>query len=196
MGITGLTKLLSDECPECMKEVDLKSLIGRKVAIDASMQMYQFLVAVRSSGQGQAAQMLTNDAGEVTSHIQGMFNRTIRLLAEGIKPVYVFDGRPPTMKGGELAKRLAKRKKAEEDLKTAEESGVVGDVDKYSKRLVKVGRQHNEDCKTLLRLMGVPVVDALSEAEAQCAALAQAGVVYGTATEDMDALTFQTPKLV
>lgn len=45
MGITGLTKLLSDEAPNCMKEVDLDSLTGRKVAVDASMAMYQFLVS-------------------------------------------------------------------------------------------------------------------------------------------------------
>lgn len=44
MGIHGLTKLLSDEAPNCMKEVDLDSLTGRKVAVDASMAMYQFLV--------------------------------------------------------------------------------------------------------------------------------------------------------
>jgi flap endonuclease-1 len=65
------------------------------------------------------------------------------------------------------------------------------DVDKFSKRLVRVTPQHNEDCKQLLRLMGVPVIDASCEAEAQCAALAAAGVVYGTGTEDMDALTFR-----
>lgn len=45
MGIHGLTKLLSDEAPDCMKEVDLDSLTGRKVAVDASMAMYQFLVS-------------------------------------------------------------------------------------------------------------------------------------------------------
>lgn len=45
MGIVGLTKLLSDEAPNCMKEVDLDSLTGRKVAVDASMAMYQFLVS-------------------------------------------------------------------------------------------------------------------------------------------------------
>lgn len=44
MGIHGLTKLLSDEAPNCMKEVTLDSLTGRKVAVDASMAMYQFLV--------------------------------------------------------------------------------------------------------------------------------------------------------
>ena len=45
MGIQGLTKLLSDEAPNCMKEVGLDSLTGRKVAVDASMAMYQFLVS-------------------------------------------------------------------------------------------------------------------------------------------------------
>ncbi|KAG5184534.1 PIN domain-like protein [Tribonema minus] len=196
MGIQGLTKLLNDECPNCIKEYDLNSLTGRKIAIDASMAMYQFLIAVRSGSEGVAATMLTNEAGEVTSHIQGMFNRTIKLLTSGLKPVYVFDGKPPTLKGGELAKRAAKRVKAETDWQDARENGTTEDVDKFSKRLVRVTTQHNEDCKTLLRLMGVPVVDASCEAEAQCAALARDGVVFGTGTEDMDALTFRTPKLI
>lgn len=58
----------------------------------------------------------------------------------------------------------------------------------------QVTRQHNDDCKKLLRLMGVPVIDAPTEAEAQCAAMAKAGLVYGVATEDMDCLTFGAPK--
>ncbi|CAM9198052.1 unnamed protein product [Chrysoparadoxa australica] len=196
MGIHGLTKLLQDECPEALKEIEIKSLTGRKVAIDASMTMYQFLIAVRQGSDGHQAQQLTNEAGEVTSHIQGMFNRTIRLLSNGIKPVFVFDGKPPTLKGGELAKRAEKRQKAETDLKAAQESGNTEDVDKFSKRLVRVTKEHNDDCKKLLGLMGVPVVEALCEAEAQCAELAAKGVVYGTATEDMDALTFKTPVLL
>ena len=44
MGIHGLMKLLSEECPEAIKEHDMDYLTGRKVAIDASMAMYQFLV--------------------------------------------------------------------------------------------------------------------------------------------------------
>ncbi len=98
-------KLLSEECPQCVKELqDMENLTGRKVAIDASMALYQFLVAVRLSGAGGQSMQLTNEAGEVTSHVQGMFNRTIKMMASGIKPVYVFDGKPPQMKGGELAK--------------------------------------------------------------------------------------------
>jgi hypothetical protein len=83
MGIKGLAKLLSDEAPDCIREVELKSLHGRKIAIDASMAIYQFLIAVRSGGPNQQATMLTNADGETTSHIQGMFNRTIRFLTEG-----------------------------------------------------------------------------------------------------------------
>jgi len=196
MGIHGLTKLLQEECPASIREYEFENYTGRKIAIDASMAMYQFLVAVRSGGPGGNQTQLTNEAGEVTSHIQGMFNRTIRMLAGGIKPVYIFDGKPPQMKGGELAKRLAKRAKAESDLAAAKAAEDVDEMNKFSSRLVKVTRQHNEDCKELLRLMGVPVFEAPCEAEAQCAELARKGKVYATATEDMDALTFRTPKLV
>ena len=47
--------------------------------------------------------------------------------------------------------------------------------------------------KHLLRLMGIPVVEAPGEAEAQCAELVKGGKVFATGTEDMDALTFGTP---
>lgn len=60
----------------------------------------------------------------------------------------------------------------------------------------QVTTEHNEECKKLLLLMGVPVIDAPSEAEAQCAAMAKAGIVYGAATEDMDCLTFGCPTLI
>ncbi|KAL7498210.1 hypothetical protein ACHAWT_006163 [Skeletonema menzelii] len=193
MGIKGLAKLLSDEAPDSLREVPLSSLQGRKIAVDASMAIYQFLIAVRSGGPGGAAMMLTNADGETTSHIQGLFNRTIRFITEGIRPAYVFDGKPPQFKSHELVKRREKRQKAEEALKAAEESGNVEEQDKQNKRLVRAGTKENNDCKKLLRLMGVPVIEAPCEAEAQAAALAEAGKVYATATEDMDALTFRTP---
>ncbi|KAK3441422.1 hypothetical protein EUGRSUZ_B01835 [Eucalyptus grandis] len=153
MGIKGLTKLLADNAPNAMKERKLESYFGRRIAVVASMSIYQFLVVVGRKG----TQTLTNEAGEVTSHLQGMFYRTIRLLEAGIKSVYVFDGPPPDLKKKELAKR---------------------------------------ECKRLLRLIGVPVVEATSEAEAQCAARCKAGKVYAVASEDMDSLTFGAPKFL
>lgn len=196
MGIKGLAKLLSEEAPGCVKEVSLSSLHGRKIAIDASMAIYQFLIAVRSGGPNNAAAMLTNEKGETTSHIQGLFNRTIRFLTEGIRPVYVFDGKPPQFKSCELNKRRDKRAKAEAELKKAQEDGNVEEEEKQMKRLVRAGTKENEDCQRLLRLMGVPIVLAPCEAEAQAARLAQKGYVWAVGTEDMDALTFQAPILL
>lgn len=55
----------------------------------------------------------------------GTFYRTIRLVENGIKPVYVFDGKPPTLKGGELAKRAERREEAQKQLQAAEEAGML-----------------------------------------------------------------------
>jgi flap endonuclease-1 len=149
------------------------------------MCLYQFLIAVRAEGA-----QLTSIDGETTSHLMGTFYRTIRLLEKGIKPVYVFDGKPPDMKGGELAKRAERREEAQKSLDKATEAGDQAEMEKFNRRLVKVTKEHNNEAKELLKLMGVPYIDAESEAEAQCAAMVKAGLVYGVATEDMDALTF------
>mmetsp|Transcript_5623 Transcript_5623/g.7174 ORF Transcript_5623/g.7174 Transcript_5623/m.7174 type:complete len:451 (-) Transcript_5623:214-1566(-) len=196
MGIKGLAKLLSDEAPDCIKEVPLSSLHGRKIAIDASMAIYQFLIAVRQSAGSNPAAMLTNADGETTSHIQGIFNRTIRYLTEGVRPVFVFDGKPPNIKSHELTKRKEKRAKAIAELEKAKEEGNIEEQDKQSKRLVRAGQKENNDCKRLLELMGVPFVNAPCEAEAQAAALCTEGLVWAVGTEDMDALTFKTPILL
>ncbi|XP_056175159.1 flap endonuclease 1-like isoform X2 [Syzygium oleosum] len=94
-------KLLADNAPKAMREQKLESYFGRRIAVDASMSIYQFLVVVGRKG----THMLTNEAGQVTSHLQGMHYRTIRLLEAGIQPVYVFDGKPPDLKKQELAQR-------------------------------------------------------------------------------------------
>lgn len=194
MGIHGLTKLISDHAPDAIKEHKMENYFGRKIAIDASMSIYQFLIAVRQGGgEGQ----LTNDAGEVTSHITGMFYRTIRMMEAGLKPVFVFDGKPPTMKSGQLAKRKERQQAATQELERLnKEGGTAEDIERQQKRLVRASKEQSEEVKTLLQLMGVPVLDAPCEAEATCAALAKADKVFATGTEDADALTFGTPILV
>ena len=204
MGILGLSKLVADVAPSAIKENEIKNYFGRfvqhteqdcsgltsmccrKVAIDASMSLYQFLIAVRQEG----GQQLTNESGETTSHLMGMFYRTIRMVDNGIKPVYVFDGKPPQMKAGELEKRKEKRDEAQAALDKAKEDGDMEEVDKQNRRLVKVTKDHVADVKVLLKHMGIPYVDAPCEAEAQCAELVKGGKVFAAGTEDMDALTF------
>ncbi|VEU21877.1 DEKNAAC102806 [Brettanomyces naardenensis] len=192
MGIRGLNALVSENAPRAIRSSELKALFGRKVAIDASMCLYQFLIAVRQ----QDGDVLTNEAGDTTSHLMGFFYRTIRMVNYGIKPCYVFDGKPPVMKGGELEKRLKRRTDAETKLKEAKESGEVEEMHKFQRRTVRVTRQQNDEAKKLLKLMGIPYVEAPCEAESQCAELAKAGKVFGAASEDMDTLCYQPPYLL
>jgi len=188
----GLSKLIADVAPAAIKENEIKNFFGRKVAIDASMSLYQFLIAVRQDGGA----MMTSEDGSTTSHLMGMFYRTIRMVENGIKPVYVFDGKPPTMKAGELEKRKEKRDEAQAALEKAKEDGNMEEVDKQNRRLVKVTTEHVNDVKILLKHMGIPFVSAPCEAEAQCAELVKGGKVFAAGTEDMDALTFGTTVLL
>lgn len=126
----------------------------------------------------------------------GMFYRTLRIVDNGIKPLYVFDGAPPKLKSGELAKRIARKTEAHEQHEEAKETGTAEEVEKYSRRTVRVTREHNAECKKLIKLMGVPYIDAPTEAEAQCAVLARAGKVFAAASEDMDTLCFDSPILL
>ncbi|KAI1742447.1 DNA-repair protein rad2 [Xylaria scruposa] len=157
----------------------------------SSMSIYSFLIAVRSDGQ-----QLMNESGDTTSHLMGMFYRTLRMVDNGIKPLYVFDGAPPKLKSGELAKRFQRKAEANEDLDEAKETGTAEDVEKFSRRTVRVTREHNAECQQLLKLMGIPYIIAPTEAEAQCAVLARAGKVYAAASEDMDTLCFDSPILL
>lgn len=137
-----------------------------------------------------------SDTGETTSHLMGIFYRTLRLVDNGIKPLYVFDGAPPKLKTGELAKRHQRKTEAHAAEEEAKETGTAEDVEKFSRRTVRVTREHNAECQRLLKLMGIPYIVAPTEAEAQCAVLARAGKVYAAASEDMDTLTFNTPVLL
>lgn len=148
MGIFGLTKFLADKAPESIQNVAPESCMGRTIAVDASMSLYQFMVAIRDS---ENFGNLTNAAGETTSHIAGMLSRAIRILELGMKPIYVFDGTPPEDKAGELAKRKLKKETALEQFEDAKEIGDNVLIKRYAGRVVKVTKQHNQDVKTLLR---------------------------------------------
>lgn len=187
MGIKNLLKFL-DTFPDLIEEKNISEFTGKKIAIDISILLYQVVISVRNSGAD-----LTNKQGKITSHVLGLFNKTIKLLTKGIIPVYVFDGKPPDIKKKVLDMRKNVRKKAEEKMVNAVSQE---DKIKYFKRSVIITRDQLDDCRNLLDCMGVPYVNAPQEADSQCAWLAKNGYVDAVLTEDMDILTFGSPFII
>lgn len=115
MGIHKLMDLLRASSPESIRKRDIKYFSGMSLALDASMSMYQFLVSTQGiSSDANFLTTLSDSEGNKTGHLLGLFNRTILLIENGIKPVWVFDGKPPTKKNGELLRRRKIKQEATE----------------------------------------------------------------------------------
>ncbi len=198
MGIKNLNKFIAEKAPGAIRKTSIEKYATKKIAIDANMCIYQFLYGIRSmTTDGEHALMAhLSHKNSVTAHLVGLFYRTLKFLENNINVVYVFDGKPPEMKNKELNKRVERRKTAAEHYANALDNGDDDTANKMSTRMVKVTSEHVRECKELLALMGIPFIDAPSEAEAQCAALAKSGLVDAVYTEDMDALAFGCPVLI
>jgi len=186
MGIKNLLKFLNSY-DNIVNEINYDDFKGEKVAIDISIILYQVIIAIRNSGAD-----LMNQKGEITSHILGLFNKTINLLRKNIIPIYVFDGKPPAFKQKILDARRDVKKRAYMKLfDITDEKEKI----KYFKRTVRITKKQIDECKELLNLMGIPYIEAPEEADSQCAYLVKAGIAQGVITEDMDILTFGANKI-
>ena len=183
MGIKNMLKFLTTNYPDLIKKININNFQGEKIAIDTSILLYQSIIAIRNSGSD-----MTNQEGEITSHILGLFNKTILLLKMNILPIYVFDGQAPAMKSKVIHDRKKIKQRAIEKLTESDLS--QSDKIKYFKRTVSISKKQIEECKELLTLMGIPYVVAPEEADSQCAQLVKDGIASAVLTEDMDILTF------
>ena len=189
MGVTELGKLIPDNL---RRKMSLEQLNGKLIALDAYNALYQFLASIRQPD----GTPLMDSQGRITSHLSGLLYRTINLLEYGIKPVYVFDGKPPELKLIEIEKRRRVREKAVEDWIKAVEEGRGSEAKKYAQRALFVTNDMVDEAKRLLDYMGVPWVQAPSEGEAQAAYMASRGIVWAAGSQDYDSLLFGTPRLI
>ena len=174
-------------------ETPLAELAGRTLAVDGNGELYQFLALIRL----RDGTPLKDSKGRITSHLSGLFYRTTRLMSEyGLKLVFVFDGAPPVLKALEIDKRRAIKKKYDEDHAAALARGDLADA--YSKATMtsRLSREMVGEAQELLRLMGVPTVQAPSEGEAQAAHMAAMSPDVWAASKDYDSLLFGAPRLI
>ena len=187
MGVTKLGDLL-----EIRHDREFKELSKKVIALDGFNTLYQFLSSIRQ----QDGTPLRDREGNITSHLSGLFFRNIRLLEHGIQLVYVFDGKPSELKAATVKKRVEAREKAEKQYKEALLEGDLEKAYSYSQRTSRLTKEILEESEELLGYLGIPVIHAPSEGEAQAAFLARNGLVDFTGSQDYDALLFNAPVLL
>ena len=175
------------------KELQISELKGKIVCVDAFNILYQFLSTIR---QPDGTPLMDNKK-RITSHLSGIFYRNVNLLSEGIKLVYVFDGEAPGLKIKTYKKRKEARDIAKGRYESAKQEEDIEEMKRYSSQLIRLDDEMIEEAKQLLEAMGIPVVQAPSEGEAEAAYLARhKSEVYASVSQDYDSLLFGTPKLV
>src|SRR5215831_10821346 len=175
------------------QQITLEDLRGKRLAVDGNGELYQFLALIRLRNGSP----LQDSKGRITSHLSGLFYRTTRLIADyGTELIFVFDGKPPTLKTAEIARRRSIKERYDTE---HAEALVAGDLAKaYSKATMtsRLTRTMIDEARELLRLMGIPVIQAPSEGEAQVSAMASRDQVWAAASKDYDCLLFGAPRLL
>ncbi len=174
------------------KEIELKDLKGKIIAIDAMNALYQFLTTIRQPD----GTPLMDKSQKITSHLSGLFYRNINLLLEGIKPFYVFDGKPPELKAKEIEIRKQAKDIAKEKYKQAKEEKDIEAMRKYSQQFVRIDEDIINESKELLEALGIPVIQAIGEGEAEATALTRKDKAWATASQDYDVLMYGAPRLI
>ena len=174
------------------RPIELEELRGKTVAVDAYNTIFQFLSIIRQPD----GKPLQDDQGRVTSHLSGLLYRTANLIDAGVDPVFVFDGKPSELKSGTIEERIARREKAKKEY---EEALAEGDLKKAFSKAQQTSRmtpEIQESSRQLLALMGMPVVQAPSDGEAQGAYMCSKGDVWASASQDFDSILFGAPRLL
>lgn len=154
--------------------------------------LYQFLASIRQ----EDGTPLMDSKGNITAHLSGLFYRTARLMENGIRPVFVFDGPSPRFKKATKEQREKIKKEAEEKWKKALEEERLEDAKRFAQATARLTGPMIAESKKLLDALGLPVVQAPSEGEAQSAMMVREGTVYAAASQDYDALLFGSPILI
>ncbi|NIO20417.1 MAG: flap endonuclease-1 [Candidatus Aenigmarchaeota archaeon] len=175
------------------RKIEIQDLKGRTIAVDAYNTLYQFLSIIRDRFTGEP---LKDSKGRVTSHLSGLFYRTTKLLENGIDPVFVFDGEPPEFKRETSAKREDVKKEAEEKLEEARKVGDIEGIRRYAQATSRLTGEMIEQSKRLLEFMGIPIVQAPSEGEAEAAHMVNSGKAWASGSQDWDSLLFGASRMV
>jgi flap endonuclease-1 len=174
------------------KEITVSDLKGKTIAVDAFNILYQFLTTIRQPD----GVPLQDSKGNITSHLSGLFYRNINLITEGVKLIYVFDGKAPELKGKTHDIRKEAKEEALEKYHTAKDEGDIDGMRKYAHAQTSLDAEKIAESKELLKAMGIAVIQAPGEGEAQASMIAKRSDVFGVISQDYDCLMFEAPHVI
>ncbi|MFX1586952.1 MAG: flap endonuclease-1 [Promethearchaeota archaeon] len=177
---------------EVKRTITFENLFNKRIAIDAFNTIYQFLAIIRQ----RDGTLLMDDEGNVTSHLSGLFYRTINFLEHNIRPIFVFDGTPSELKLDTIEERRKIKEEYKEKMIKAREAEDFRDAKRYAQLTSKLDEDMIEESKKLIKYFGIPIIDASSEGEAQSAYLVQLGDAWACASQDYDTLLFGGERLI
>ena len=181
MGIKNLTSFLKSNCPQAIKEITLRDLEGKKVAVDISIFLYKFKY-------------------KSNNLIPKFVEQINKLRIHNITPIYIFDGVPSIEKKDVILDRKEKlnfKQKQIEALQLSLEKEtdlnkiyeIKTNITKINRKILKVTKEDIESVKTLFNNLNIKYVRAQGEADFLCSKLCNKGIVDFVITEDMDLLT-------
>lgn len=196
MGIKGLNKIINQYVPDAISYSNISSFEGKKVAIDSELLMHKF-----------------RSIDSQNSHIFGFVINIFWYLKNGIIPVYVFDGSPNIakqnnaiykrssykdqlyQKAGDLESKLEKHSEYDKGIGqplSEEFNNIYDKLHKIQKKMtcMNVSKKHRNECKYLLKLLGIPYIIANDDAEAYCVYLQRQDYVDYVYTEDTDIIPY------
>lgn len=186
------------------KTIELKDLSNKVITIDGYNMLYQFLSSIRTKD----GTPLKDSNGNITAHLTGILYRLAKLLELGIKPIFIFDGKPPDLKIDTIIKRNEVRENAtvkwektlhemqSKDLSEEEKQNLLKEAQKNARATSRLTPEMVKESKQLLKLLGIPIVQAPSEGEAQAAYMVKKGVVDYAGSQDYDLLVFGATNIV
>ena len=176
-----------------IESVPFGDLRGSVVAIDAHNWLYRYLT---TTVRWTRDDVYTTAAGEEVPNLVGTVQGLAKLLENDLVPIFVFDGGVTELKAAEVERRCKQKETAEKREAEARERGDAIEAARMASRTQRLTAVILETTRELLGLLGVPVVEAPAEGEAQAAHMARSGLVNYVGSEDYDTLLFGAPRTV
>lgn len=180
MGIRYLNRFLQDNClKNSIRKIDLSVLKNKTVVIDTSIYLYKFL----------SENLL----------MKNMYLFISILKFYKIKPIFIFDGKPPLEKKELLYQRRIEKKKAEEkyivlknilldnsNINNKKNQEIQNEMEKLKRTFIKVNNEDIKKVKNLLDAFGINYYDAPGEADQLCGYLVKNNKAWGCISDDTD----------